>query len=176
MGYAGGTRDNPTYHHLGDHTETIEIEFDPQIVSYEELLKVFWQNHDPYARSWSKQYMSAIFYHGEAQRKLAMESLEREESTKGAGIRTKIVQASRFYSAEEYHQKYYLRQRSEVVGILKQIFPAEDKFIDSTAAARLNGYFGRNLSFARLEAEMNTLGLPEKESKRILDSLRASSR
>jgi peptide-methionine (S)-S-oxide reductase len=175
VGYAGGVTKNPTYHNLGDHSETIQIEFDPEIISYEELLKVFWQNHDPFSRPWSRQYRSAIIYHNEVQKSLAMESLKREQSRKGAAIYTEILPASRFYSAEDYHQKYYLRQRKEIVEALKGVFHSEDDFTDSTAAARLNGYFGGYLSLAGLEAQMGSLGLPAEKSKGILDCLRAGS-
>jgi peptide-methionine (S)-S-oxide reductase len=166
--------ENPSYQHLGDHTETVEMEFDPEVISFAELLDVFWQNHDPYSRPWSKQYMSAIFYHDEEQKKQAMQSLEREQSRKGRAVYTKILPASRFYSAEGYHQKYYLRQRKEISGTLERVFSSENEFMDSTAAARLNAHFGGYLSLARLEAEMAALGLPEDNSKRILDSLHAS--
>ncbi|MGB5616246.1 MAG: peptide-methionine (S)-S-oxide reductase, partial [Desulfobacterales bacterium] len=74
MGYAGGTKEAPTYHSLGDHTETIQIDYDPSQVSYNDLLDIFWQNHDPSSRAWSKQYMAAVFYHTDEQKKLAEES------------------------------------------------------------------------------------------------------
>jgi peptide-methionine (S)-S-oxide reductase len=174
VGYTGGTKENPTYHHLGDHTETVEMDFDRRIISYEDLLKVFWQNHDPHSRPWSRQYMSAIFYHNEEQKKLAMASLERERSMKASGVFTEILPASRFYSAEDYHQKYYLRQRKGIVGTLKGVFPWEDDFMSSTAAARLNAYFAGYLSLADLETELKSSGLSAENKKRILDSVHAS--
>ena len=176
MGYAGGSKENPTYHHLGDHTETVEMDFDPGIITYEELLNVLWQNHSPQSRPWSRQYMSAIFYHNEEQKKKAMESLKQQQSVMNTRLYTEILPASRFYSAEEYHQKYYLRQRKEIVAALKGIFRFEDDFRDSTATARLNGYFGRYLSFADLEGELNSSDLSAEDRKRILDSLQASAR
>ncbi len=62
VGYAGGTKRNPTYYNLGDHTETIQIDYDPTYVSYRELLDIFWESHDPAARPWSRQYMAVVFY------------------------------------------------------------------------------------------------------------------
>jgi len=82
VGYAGGTKKNPTYHSLGDHSETIEIEFDPKKISYKELLDIFWESHEPTVRSFSRQYASFIFFHSEEQKKLAQETKEQLESRK----------------------------------------------------------------------------------------------
>ena len=71
VGYTGGNKENPTYRTLGDHTESIEVDYDPGIISYADLLKVFWRSHDPGSRSWSRQYIAAIFYHNEEQKKQA---------------------------------------------------------------------------------------------------------
>jgi peptide-methionine (S)-S-oxide reductase len=176
VGYAGGRKENPTYHSLGDHAETVEIDFDPRIISYEELLKVFWENHSPYSPPWSRQYMSAIFYHSEEQKRQATETLRKEQSSKGMTIYTEIVPAKKFYRAEDYHQKYYLRQREEVAGTLKGIFPSGDSFTDSTTAARLNAYFAGYLSFVDLKSQVSESGVSEEDKARILDSLRTSAR
>ena len=77
MGYSGGSRKDPTYNSLGDHTETLEIDFDPARVSYKELLEVFWKNHSPRTASWSRQYMAAVFVHDDEQKRLAGESRDR---------------------------------------------------------------------------------------------------
>ena len=70
---------NPTYYSLGDHTETIDVEFDPDVTSYEDMLKLFWKNHDPSSKC-SRQYMSAIFYHDEGQREAAERTFKVTES------------------------------------------------------------------------------------------------
>ena len=80
VGYAGGTKDNPTYHNLGSHSETIQIDYDPVQISYEELLRVFWDSHLPIFPPFSQQYKSAIFYHDENQQRLAEESKVRVEA------------------------------------------------------------------------------------------------
>ena len=103
MGYAGGTEKNPTYHNLGNHTETIQIDYDPAVISYEELLTVFWNAHNPYAPSWSRQYMSIIFFHHDEQKRLASASRDREEVRSNARIFTKILPFKEFYLAEDYH-------------------------------------------------------------------------
>ncbi len=175
VGYTGGNKENPTYHTLGDHTESIEVDYDPSIISYADLLEVFWRSHDAGSRSWSSQYMSAIFYHNEEQKKLAVESMKQEEARTHGKIYTGISPASRFYRAEDYHQKYYLRQRPELIRELKAIYPSDDAFVNSTVAARLNGYLAVKGPYAALQAELGDL-LPPEESSKLLDIIRGPDR
>jgi peptide-methionine (S)-S-oxide reductase len=117
-GYTGGRKKDPTYEEVSSgstgHAEAVEILFDPRKVGYAKLLEIFWRNIDPTTPNRQfcdvgSQYRSAIFYHGEAQKKLAEESkraLERSKPFRG-DIVTEISPASEFYPAEEYHQKYY---------------------------------------------------------------------
>ncbi len=161
VGYAGGTKEDPTYHHLGDHTETVEMDYDAAVISYEELLNVFWRSHDPYSRPWSKQYMSAIFYHNEEQKKLAMATRDREAAKNGRKIYTDIAPAGRFYRAEDYHQKYYLRGRPELVKPLRSTYRSEDELVNSTLAARLNGYLAGYGTVAEVEKEIEKQKKPE---------------
>jgi peptide-methionine (S)-S-oxide reductase len=176
VGYAGGTKENPTYQSLGDHTETLEIDFNPTIITYEELLSVFWESHDPLSRSWSRQYMSEIFYHGARQRSLAIESRDLESIKRGGKIHTGIVPASKFYRAEDYHQKYYLRMKLALIQKLKSMYRSEDELVDSTLAARLNGYFAGYATSADIEAEMSGLGLSPEQSREVMDFVRSSLR
>lgn len=121
VGYIGGTLANPTYRMVctgtTGHAEAIEISFDETELSYETLLNIFWQNHDPTTLNrqgpdHGTQYRSAIFYHNQIQQQLALLSKQQLES---AGvwanpIVTEIVPASQFYPAEEYHQRYLEKQ------------------------------------------------------------------
>lgn len=119
-GYTGGTEKNPTYEQVSTgktgHLEAIEVTYDPAKVSYIQLLDVFWKNIDPTQNNGQfvdigSQYRTAIFYHNEEQRRLALESRNRlQESRKFAKpIATEIRPATEFYSAEDYHQEYYLK-------------------------------------------------------------------
>lgn len=112
VGYAGGTTQGPTYRSLGDHSETIQIDYDPTEISYAELLDVFWDSHNPAYPDHSRQYMSIVFYHDEVQKRLAMETKARQEVRAGSQVFTEIVPYTEFYLAEDYHQKYRLRQGS----------------------------------------------------------------
>ncbi len=123
VGYSGGNMENPTYRDVctgrTGHAEVVEIEYDPAHVSYEELLRVFWENHNPtelnrQGPDTGTQYRSAIFYHTEEQRKAAEESKRAlEESGRfRRPVVTVIEPASAFYRAEEYHQQYLAKRGS----------------------------------------------------------------
>lgn len=142
VGYAGGTTPTPTYASIGNHSETVEIEFDPKVVSYRHLLDIFWHGHDSSHPAYSTQYRSAILYVSEEQRELAEESKAAEQIRLGKSLYTSIEQFSRFYAAEDYHQKYYLKQRPDLAEALHEAYPDPADFRDSTAAARLNGKAG----------------------------------
>ena len=107
VGYTGGTTKNPTYRNLGDHTEAVQIEFDPKQVSYRKLADLFWNSHNPQDRSGSRQYMTAVFYHTEEQKRVILEAQARSSSEATGKIFTQVLPASIFYPAEEYHQHYY---------------------------------------------------------------------
>jgi peptide-methionine (S)-S-oxide reductase len=117
-GYTGGHVPNPSYEQVSagktGHTEAVEVLFDPAKVSYSQLLEVFWRNIDPLTPNaqfcdHGSQYRAGIFYHNEAQKKLAEESKQALADSKrfNASIVTEITMATSFYPAEEYHQDYY---------------------------------------------------------------------
>jgi peptide-methionine (S)-S-oxide reductase len=118
VGYTGGRTEHPTYQeicsHNSGHAEAVEITFDPTTLPYQDLLKVFWDCHDPtqlnrQGPDVGDQYRSAIFFHSEEQRLLAQESLDRLEQSGRLRRRivTRIVPAVVFWEAETYHQKYH---------------------------------------------------------------------
>lgn len=118
VGYTGGTTMNPTYEEVctdkTGHAEAVQVEYDPSVVSYEDLLKVFWESHDPTTPNrqgpdFGSQYRSAIFYHDEKQKTAAMASRDKLQSSDRFNkkrIVTEIVTAKEFYRAEDYHQQY----------------------------------------------------------------------
>jgi methionine-S-sulfoxide reductase len=112
VGYAGGAKKEPTYRNLGDHTETVQVDYDPTIISYGELLEVFWANHDPDRQARSRQYMNVIFYHNDEQKRLAEESKAHRAARSPGVIQTAILPATEFTLAEYYHQKSLLSGRS----------------------------------------------------------------
>jgi methionine-S-sulfoxide reductase len=176
VGYAGGASADPTYHNLGDHTETIQIDYDPTQVSYEKLLEIFWGSHNPARRPWSRQYKAAVFYHSEEQKRLALESRDRVAARIKRKIHTEIVPFSEFYLGEAYHQKYQLQKDVDLMREFKSMYPEIEDFISSTAAARVNGYLGGHGSPAQLQAEFDSLGLSPAASAKLLETVNKRNR
>jgi peptide-methionine (S)-S-oxide reductase len=170
VGYAGGTKKNPNYGDLGDHSETVQIDFDPTLMTYDRLLEVFWHSHDPTEPAWSRQYRSIIFYHNEAQRRSAAESVEKEAARRKGRIVTELRPAGTFTLAEDYHQKHDLRMESVFVREFRAMYPGKEGFVHSTAAARINGYLGSYGTLADLKAELPGFGLSP-EAARILTEI-----
>ncbi|HVS61431.1 MAG TPA: peptide-methionine (S)-S-oxide reductase MsrA [Gemmatimonadaceae bacterium] len=117
VGYLGGTLANPTYRDVctgrTGHAEVVQVTYDPSEVTYDKLLDVFWENHDPTTLNSQgpdvgTQYRSAIFYHTPEQKRIAEESKARLESSGRfqRPVVTEVTQASTFYPAEDYHQRY----------------------------------------------------------------------
>ena len=121
VGYIGGQLPNPTYEEVctaqTGHAEAVEVEFNPDEITYDALLDIFWSNHNPtilnrQGPDVGNQYRSAIFYHDETQKAIAEKSKQLLDSSKSFDdpIVTQIVPAPKFYKAEEYHQKYFKKQ------------------------------------------------------------------
>lgn len=142
VGYAGGEKENPSYQDLGDHTETVMIEFDPEKISYDKLLDLFWKNHQ-YDRKRKPQYASKIFYLNKEQRKKAEES-----KMKNPGAVTDIKELDTFYVAEDYHQKYRLRH-SKLMDNFKDLNAEELR--DSPRAAKANAVVAGYLNEEKLQ-------------------------
>jgi len=117
VGYTGGNTVNPTYKDVCSdatgHAEAVEVEYDPSKISYDKLLEVFWENHDPtqvnrQGPDWGTQYRSAIFFHSPEQEEAAKKSKAQLEKSGRfhKPIATQIVPAVTFYEAEDYHQQY----------------------------------------------------------------------
>ncbi len=138
-GYSGGTTPNPTYKEVctGEtgHAECVQIQYEPEKISYDELLEVFWQVHDPttlnrQGADVGTQYRSVIFYHNASQKQKA-EHYKAELDKSGAfnkPIVTEIVPATAFYSAEDYHQEYYNNNKNSNPYCAVVIRPKLDKF------------------------------------------------
>jgi peptide-methionine (S)-S-oxide reductase len=116
VGYTGGETANPSYEHVCSgstgHAESVEVWFDPAVLSYDDLLETFWSIHNPTTpnrQGWDigSQYRSAIFFHDAEQERQAMSSRDRHQRELARPIVTEIVPAKTFYDAEDYHQRYF---------------------------------------------------------------------
>jgi peptide-methionine (S)-S-oxide reductase len=130
VGYAGGATPNPTYQEvctgLTGHNEVVRVVFDPKVISYEELLKVFWESHDPtqgmrQGNDTGTQYRSGIYTYSPKQKKLAQATRDAyQQALKAAGygnITTEILDAPEFYYAESYHQQYLAKNPNGYCGL-----------------------------------------------------------
>jgi hypothetical protein len=146
------------------------------VISYEELLKHFWEGHDPSVRSWSTQYKAAVFYHNDAQRKVAEETRDRIEAAQKIKVQTEILPLSRFYVAEAYHQKYGLRGNNEFMREFRSIYPSDEALMNSTVAARVNGYLSGFGSSAALQEEIGSLDLSPGAQRTLLELVKKNGR
>jgi len=163
VGYAGGTKASPTYDAIGNHVESVEVTYDPEVVSYDQLLALFWKSHDPSANPYANQYSSLILVTDDSQLAHAKASAHAYEETSGDKVLTRIERFTRFYPAEDYHQKYYLRQDRTLARAFHAMFGDDQvAFRDSAAAARINGYVSGYGTKAQLAREIGSLGLAEK--------------
>ena len=128
VGYMGGDVDNPTYQLVcsGEtgHAEVVDLQFDPAVISYDQLLELFWRKHNPTTlnrQGWDigTQYRSAIFYHNDEQRKLAEKSKAALDATDqySEPVVTEITPSGPFWKAEKYHQQYVLKNKPACRGL-----------------------------------------------------------
>lgn len=140
---------------MGDHTETIQIDYDPAIISYEELLQVALAQGDFIGMPISRQYRSVVLYQNAHQLKVARNLKIKQLEPLGS-----------FTRAEDYHQKYYLQQ-SAVAEEFYQRYPDARSFTDSTAVTRANGIVGGYVNSARLEQLVPKLGVTQSARKAL---------
>ena len=144
---------------MSDHTEALQVDFDRDIIRYEDLLERIWKAHDPTRRHFSRQYMAAIWTHDDDQLAVARETGDRAAAGE---LVTRIDPIERFYRAEDYHQKYRLRKERDLTAALIARYGSDRAMVDSTEAARLNGHL-RGYPLAEQDRELlrGTLGADE---------------
>lgn len=168
VGYAGGTTEGPTYKMIGDHTETIEIDYDPEVISYRELLEIFFDSHNPYSQAYSRQYASLILYNNSEQQQIA-ETVKKElEAESGREIKTEIKELDRFYLAEDYHQKFRLQQQVAFRDHYLDQMTMEE-FINSPAVTKVSGYITGNGERDNIIQNIGELGLTTELQERLLE-------
>ncbi len=161
VGYAGGKEDKPTYRSMRDHTEAIQIEFDPSVITYEKLLAIFWTSHNPFSKAWSTQYKAVLWTHGAAQAAAAKRSVAALAKKKKRTPQTEVLPATRFWIAEDYHQKYYLRSRAPLLRALLGATATGETIRQSTLAARVNGWISGHGTPEEIAKDVKALKLGE---------------
>jgi peptide-methionine (S)-S-oxide reductase len=137
----------------------VEIDFDPQVINYVDLLNIFWTSHSA-SCALPRQYMSAIWYHDDMQRRHA-EQTKQQQLNAGRKVVTRLAPAHHFYLAEDYHQKYYLQNEETLFRVLRLDPHNARALADSRAATRLNAYVAGYLPIERLQHELSTFDLSE---------------
>ncbi|MCU4743752.1 peptide-methionine (S)-S-oxide reductase [Natronoglomus mannanivorans] len=159
VGYAGGTEPEPSYYALGDHTEVVQVEYDPDELSYDDLLDVFWANHRWASSAPKRQYRSVVLAHDDEQFETVRRRRGALEERTGQSAATEIESLADdgFTLAEDYHQKYELRSTPVVGDELEALYG--DTFVDSTVVARLNGFVAGHGATDRRETLLAELDL-----------------
>ena len=139
-GYTGGDKKNPSYHNLGNHTETVRIYFDPEVITFKDLLEVFLGKHVPSKKSYSKQYSSIIFYDSSGQKNVASDFLTKKKKVSDTKIYTEIKELKTFYEAEDYHQNYFLSQHSLMSAFRNSLLDSGERLTYSRIMTKLNAY------------------------------------
>ena len=158
VGYAGGSRDNPDYHNLGDHTECLRVEYEPEIVTCEDILEEFWDRHDPTRQSPMTQYENLLLYDGDHQKKTIERSIHRSLSQDPGDLRTRIEPLNTFYAAEDYHQNYYLRSNPTLKDIVEN---SQHDFLNSPLATKLNALAANELTARELFEQLRVYDIDD---------------
>jgi len=146
----------------------VQLDFDPSVIAYQELLDLFFASHDSSYCGSSRQYMSAVFFHDAEQERQAREAKAEEEESLGKEVVTEILPVGTFYPAEEYHQKYALQSESVLMDDFRRMYPESADIVDSTAATRANAYLYGEGTLEQLERELDSLGLSQAGEDRLL--------
>lgn len=141
------------------------------MISYRDLLEVFWKSHKGTDRAWSRQYMPVLFYENAEQQEIAEASKAALEADYGRPVVTPLLPLEKFYLAEEYHQKYRMQNLSEIMQEFKMIYPKGLNWVHSPAATKINGFAGRNGSMDNFAAISEQLGLSDASKRRLKEIL-----
>ncbi|SDX92744.1 peptide-methionine (S)-S-oxide reductase [Paenibacillus sp. CF384] len=174
VGYTGGTTDNPATRHAGDHTEMVEIEFDPAVVKLETILDLYWNSHKPanINNYRDRLYNSLILYRDQAQLSVIQEVMQKR-GEQGSGVPdTELTPFSVFYPAEDRNQKYYLKRYPDAVDKLRTLFKTEDDLTNATLAARLNGIAKGFANMDTIIQDIRTWQISSEEQEEIIQLIK----
>jgi peptide-methionine (S)-S-oxide reductase len=146
----------------------LQVDFDPEQISFEAIANMFWQSHNPIGSPRSSQYKSAIWFASDDQLDIINSTIEPLVVQYERELTTEIIPLETFYNAEDYHQKYSLQRHNGLMNTFNAMYPEFRGFVNSTAAARLNGFAAGHGSPALFDAEKHEYGIEVAEIEKIL--------
>jgi len=144
-----------------------QVDFDANRIGFQELMDLFWESHNPCGPVWSNQYRTILFYHDDEQQDVAEAAARAVGRKLRDKVTTAVMPVGTFTVAEDYHQKYRLRRRADLVEDLLAIYPTQAELRESTAAAKINAHLDGFLDYDELERELAALGLEAEGAKRL---------
>lgn len=149
---------------MGDHTETLEIDFDSRLISFEDIVRLFWNSHNPARGTYKgRQYLSLFLYRDEEEKDVLLSVRASLSEQIEGNIGTELQPFTSFTCAEQRHQKYYLKRYPKAWELLQQYYGTEQALVDSTLVARLNSFVKGYGTLASLKEEINTWEIHEKD-------------
>lgn len=139
VGYAGGTKPDPTYHALGDHSEAVQVEYDPAELSFRDLIAVAFDHHDPRSQPRKRQYQHVVFYESDAERE-AVAAHVADSDWPDDAVKTRIEPLDDFHVAEAYHQKFNLSGTPSLLHPFEEAGYDDAAVRESPAAAKVNAH------------------------------------
>lgn len=157
---------------MGDHTEAVQVVYDPAKITYEDLLNEFWKSHSGKKHGYrGRQYMSLLVCFDNSQKEKALSVKQKWEEIKGHKIETEINTEKPFFPAEDYHQKYYLKQYKSALEKLSELYPSHKDLVHSTLAARLNGFVKGFGSISGIKKEISQSDGSDSEKERLKEAV-----
>ncbi|WP_121822340.1 peptide-methionine (S)-S-oxide reductase MsrA [Halostella salina] len=139
VGYAGGSKPDPTYHAIGDHSEAVQVDYDPAKLDYADLVAVAFANHDPRSQARKRQYQTVVFHESEAER-ATVESHIAESDWPDGAVETRIEPLESFHLAEPYHQTFHLSSTPSLLRTFEEAGYDDTGIRESPAAAKVNAH------------------------------------
>jgi peptide-methionine (S)-S-oxide reductase len=155
---------------FSDGAEVVQVDYDSRVVSFKQLLDVFWRSHNPTGSNGSRLYQKAVFYHGLEQQKQAKDSLKSISAKLGRPV-TSTIEPVRFRLARQADQKYYLRHNASLWREFLSHYSDSQDIVNSAAAAKVNGYLGGHSDQVQFQAFAPRLGVSESSLERLSRSV-----
>lgn len=154
---------------MADHTECLEIDFDPQVIAFEEIVKHFWKSHNPNRGNYKgRQYLSILLFHDYEQKEMIERVRVSLEKLMAYKIDTEIAPYQGFTLAEAGHQKYYLKRYPKAMEKLMSYYETHEQIVDATLVARLNSFVKGYGTLSDLKVEMAGWNVPEEMKEELV--------